>query len=335
MALLGAEPRQDSYGRVVGARLLPLEQLGRPRIDVLVTLSGIFRDLLPMQTQMLAEASWLAATADEDSEQNFVRKHVLAYQAEHGCDLEQAALRVFSNAEGAYGSNVNLMLDSGRWEDEEELADCYTQRKGFAYDRHGKVSQQSDLLNRVLEDVDLAYQNLDSVELGVTTVDHYFGTLGGISRAVQRARGERVPVYIADHTSGGTGRVRTLNEQVALETRTRLLNPKWYESMLDHGYEGVRQIEAHITNTMGWSATTGDVAPWVYQQLSETFLLDEDMRRRLAELNPVSAARLANRLIEAQEREYWGADEESIDALKRAGEDLEDFLEGVTGEVAA
>ena len=335
LALLGAEPRQDSYGRVVGARLLPLEQLGRPRIDVLVTLSGIFRDLLPMQTQLLAEASWLAATADEDVEHNFVRKHVLAYQEEHGCDLEQAALRVFSNAEGAYGSNVNLMLDSGRWEDEDELADCYTQRKGFAYDRYGKVSQQSALLNRVLEDVDLAYQNLDSVELGVTTVDHYFGTLGGISRAVKRARGERVPVYIADHTSGGAGRVRTLNEQVALETRTRLLNPKWYESMLDHGYEGVRQIEAHITNTMGWSATTGDVAPWVYQQLSETFVLDEDMRRRLAELNPVSAARLANRLIEAQEREYWGADDESIDALKRAGEDLEDFLEGITGEVAA
>ena len=335
LALLGAEPRQDSYGRVVGARLLPLEQLGRPRIDVLVTLSGIFRDLLPMQTQLLAEASWLAATVDEDVEHNFVRKHVLAYQEEHGCDLEQAALRVFSNAEGAYGSNVNLMLDSGRWEDEDELADCYTQRKGFAYDRHGKVSPQSALLNRVLEDVDLAYQNLDSVELGVTTVDHYFGTLGGISRAVKRARGERVPVYIADHTSGGAGRVRTLNEQVALETRTRLLNPKWYESMLDHGYEGVRQIEAHITNTMGWSATTGDVAPWVYQQLSETFVLDEDMRRRLAELNPVSAARLANRLIEAQEREYWGADDESIDALKRAGEDLEDFLEGITGEVAA
>ena len=335
LALLGAEPRQDSYGRVVGARLLPLKQLGRPRIDVLVTLSGIFRDLLPMQTQLLAEASWLAATADEDVEHNFVRKHVLAYQEEHGCDLEQAALRVFSNAEGAYGSNVNLMLDSGRWEDEDELADCYTQRKGFAYDRHGKVSQQSALLNRVLEDIDLAYQNLDSVELGVTTVDHYFGTLGGISRAVKRARGERVPVYIADHTSGGAGRVRTLNEQVALETRTRLLNPKWYESMLDHGYEGVRQIEAHITNTMGWSATTGDVAPWVYQQLSETFVLDEDMRRRLAELNPVSAARLANRLIEAQEREYWGADDESIDALKRAGEDLEDFLEGITGEVAA
>ena len=178
LALLGAEARQDSYGRVVGAKLMPLDRLGRPRIDVLVTLSGIFRDLLPTQTQLLAEASWLAATADEDPEQNFVRKHVLAYQAEHGCDIEAAALRVFSNAEGAYGSNVNYLLDSGRWEEEDELADCYTQRKGFAYDRHGKVSQQSDLLNRVLEDVELTYQNLDSVELGITTVDHYFGTLG-------------------------------------------------------------------------------------------------------------------------------------------------------------
>ena len=335
LALVGAEARQDSYGRVVGAKLTPLASLGRPRIDVLVTLSGIFRDLLPTQTQLLAEASWLAATADEDPEQNFVRKHVLAYQAEHGCDIEAAALRVFSNAEGAYGSNVNYLLDSGRWEEEDELADCYTQRKGFAYDRYGKVSQQSDLLNRVLEDVELTYQNLDSVELGITTVDHYFGTLGGISSAVQRARGERVPVYIADHTTGGAGRVRTLNEQVALETRTRLLNPKWYESMLDHGYEGVRQIEAHVTNTMGWSATTGDVSPWVYKQLTETFVLDEQMRDRLAKLNPVSASRLANRLIEAQERDYWGADDDSIDALKRAGEDLEDFLEGVTGEVAA
>lgn len=335
LALLGAEARQDSYGRVVGAKLTPLASLGRPRIDVLVTLSGIFRDLLPTQTQLLAEATWLAATADEDPEENFVRKHVLAYQAEHGGDIEAAALRVFSNAEGAYGSNVNYLLDSGRWEEEDELADCYTQRKGFAYDRHGKVSQQSNLLNRVLEDVELTYQNLDSVELGITTVDHYFGTLGGISSAVHRARGERVPVYIADHTTGGAGRVRTLNEQVALETRTRLLNPKWYESMLDHGYEGVRQIEAHVTNTMGWSATTGDVSPWVYKQLSETFVLDEQMRDRLAKLNPVSASRLANRLIEAQERDYWGADDDSIDALRRAGEDLEDFLEGVTGEVAA
>jgi magnesium chelatase subunit H len=335
LALMGAEPRFDGYGRLAGAKLLPLETLGRPRIDVMTTLSGIFRDLLPMQAKLLAEAAYLAAMAEEPEDMNFVRAHTLAYQQEQGVDFDTAALRVFSNAEGAYGSNVNMMLDSGCWENEDELADCYTKRKGFAYGRDGRVSQQGELLGHLLSDVDLAYQNLDSVELGVTTVDHYFDTLGGISRAARRARGEDIPVYIADHTAGGTGCVRTLDEQVALETRTRLLNPQWYESMLAHGYEGVRQIESHITNTLGWSATTGGVAPWVYQQVSETFILDEAMRKRLAELNPVAASRVANRLLEAQERDYWGADEASLEALRKAGEDLEDWLEGIGGEVAA
>ena len=335
LALMGARPRFDSYGRLSGAELIPVDQLGRSRVDVIVTLSGIFRDLLPMQTRLLAEAAYLAAAADEPLELNPIRRSALEYQAKHNCNLDTAALRVFSNSEGAYGSNVNMLVDSGRWDDESEFADTYTNRKGFAYGRNGAVSQQTDLLNDVLGNVDLAYQNLDSVELGITTVDHYFDTLGGISSAVQRAKGNSVPVYIADHTGSGDGKVRTLDEQVALETRTRLLNPKWYESMLDHGYEGVRQIEAHLTNTMGWSATAGGVAPWVYKQVSETFILDEDMRRRLAELNPVAASRVANRLIEAQERDYWGADEEQLEALRRAGEDLEDLLEGISGEVAA
>ena len=335
LALMGARPRFDSYGRLSGAELIPVDQLGRSRVDVIVTLSGIFRDLLPMQTRLLAEAAYLAAAADEPLELNPIRRSALEYQAKHNCELDTAALRVFSNTEGAYGSNVNMLVDSGRWDDESEFADTYTNRKGFAYGRNGAVSQQTDLLNDVLGNVDLAYQNLDSVELGITTVDHYFDTLGGISSAVQRAKGNSVPVYIADHTGSGDGKVRTLDEQVALETRTRLLNPKWYESMLDHGYEGVRQIEAHLTNTMGWSATAGGVAPWVYKQVSETFILDEDMRRRLAQLNPVAASRVANRLIEAQERDYWGADEEQLEALRRAGEDLEDLLEGISGEIAA
>ena len=153
--------------------------------------------------------------------------------------------------------------------------------------------QQPEIMKSVLGQVEVAYQNLESVELGITTVDHYFDTLGGISRAVRRARGEDVPVYISDQTVG-EGSIRTLQEQVALETRSRSLNPKWFEGMLKHGYEGVRHIEGHVTNTMGWSATTGQVAPWVYQRLSETFILDEAMRKRLAALNPTAAAKVAN-----------------------------------------
>ena len=330
LALMGVLPRFDSYGRIAGATLLPLADLGRPRIDVVITLSGIFRDLMPLQIKLLAEGAFLAASAAEEPlHLNFIRKHALAYQQEHGCTLEIAALRVYGNAEGAYGSNVNNLVESSQWTDEGELAETYTRRKGFAYGRTGRAVQQTALLKSALADVALTYQNLDSVELGVTTVDNYFDTLGGITQAVKVAKGGATPpVYIGDQTQGD-GAVRSLREQVALETRTRMLNPKWYEGMLDHGYEGVRQIEVHVTNTMGWSATTGQVQPWVYQQLTDTFLLDPAMRERLAHLNPTASARVANRLIEASERNYWQPDANTLDALRRAGEELEDRLEGV------
>ena len=335
LALIGARPRFDAYGRIAGATLTPLAELGRPRIDVMVTLSGIFRDLLPLQIKLLAEASFLAASADESIEQNFVRKHALKYQEQHGCDLETAALRVYGNAESTYGSNVNHLIENSRWDDEDELAETYTRRKSFAYGRSGRPVQQAKLLTSVLADVQLTYQNLDSIELGVTTVDTYFDTLGGINSAVRRAKGgATTPVYIADQTSGA-GTVRTLSEQVALETRTRTLNPKWYEGMLEHGYEGVRQIEVHVTNTLGWSATTGEVQPWVYQQITQTFILDPQMRERLAKLNPTASAKVANRLIEASERKYWKPDETMLAALRAAGDELEDRLEGIYEGVAA
>ena len=328
-ALMGALPRFDSFGRLAGAQLISLEELGRPRIDVMVSISGIFRDLMPLQIRILAEAAYLAASADEPLEQNFIRKHALAYQALNHCDLETASLRVFGNAESAYGANVNMMIDNGLWQDENELAETYTRRKSFAYGRTGTPVLQSELLNNILADVELTYQNLDSIELGVTTIDTYFDTLGGVSRAVRRAKGGKVaPVYIGDQTRGDAV-VRSLNEQVSLETRSRMLNPKWYEGMLKHGYEGVRQLESHLTNTVGWSATTGQVEPWVYQHLTQTFILDPEMRERLMSLNPASSAKVASRLLEASERNYWKPEPSVLETLRRVANDFEDRLEGV------
>lgn len=335
LALLGTEPRFDAYGRLAGASLIPLQQLGRPRIDVLITVSGIFRDLLPLQMRLLAEAALLAASADEPLNMNFVRKHALEYQEAHKCDLETAALRVFGNTEGAYGANVGNLIESGRWTDESEIAETYTKRKCFAYGRSGRPVKQPALLRSVLREVELTYQNLESVEVGLTTIDVYFDTLGGVATAAKRAAGNASPVYIGDQTRG-TGVVRSLGEQVALETRTRMLNPKWYEEMLKHGYEGVRQLEEHVSNTLGWSATTGTVAPWVYQRITETFVLDPQMRDRIAALNPAASVKMANRLMEAHARHYWTPDDDMLDALRSASEDLEDRLEGVSeNEVAA
>ena len=331
LALMGCTPRFDSFGRLAGADLIPLTDLKRPRIDVVMTLSGIFRDLLPLQTRMLAEAALKCAEADEPVEQNFIRAHALAYAEAQSVDLTTAALRVFSNAEGAYGSNVNQLVDSSAFGEEDELADAYEGRKSFAYGVDGKSAANPDLLKKTLADVEIAYQNLESVELGVTTVDHYFDTLGGIARAVKRARGTEAAVYIGDQTRG-TAKVRTLKDQVALETRSRALNPKFFEGLLKHGAEGVRQIEAHVTNTVGWSATTGQVDDWVYQRISETFVLNEEMRRRIADLNPTASSRMANRLLEASDRNYWTPDADTLAALQDAADALEDTLEGIAAE---
>lgn len=328
LALMGAAPRFDAVGRLVGARLIPLAQLGRPRVDVVCTLSGIFRDLLPLQVKLLAEAALLASQADEPPALNAIRRHTLEHQAALGCDLETAALRVFSNADGAYGSNVNLLVETGQWREEDELAEQFVQRKAFAYGVRPGAKAMPALMQRALGSASLAFQNLDSVELGTTDIDQYVESLGGMNRVITRARGAEVPVYVGDHT-GREGRVRTLGEQVALETRTRMLNPKWYEAQLAQGYEGARNLAGHVATTLGWSATAGSVPQWVYTDITNTFVLDPAMRERLAKANPNAAAGMAQRLMEAHDRGYWQPGEEMLAALREASEELEDRLEGV------
>ncbi len=326
LSLIGAKPRFDSYGRLAGADLVPLSEMSHPRIDVMATPSGIFRDLLPLHMRLLAEATYLAATANEPAEQNHIAANTRSHMANLNCDIDTAALRVFSHSEGAYGVNVAELISAGTWDNEEDLVNQFEVRTCFAYDHHGNVIKASAMMKAVMSTVDVAYQNLDSMELGITTIDHYNDMLGSVARAVKHVRGVETPVYIGDETQG-SGKVRTLREQVDLETRTRTLNPRWFEGQLKHGYEGVRQIEAQVTNTFGWSATTGQVAPWVYQQISETYVLDADMRHRMADLNPKASLRLANRLLEANARDYWHPSEATLQALRDATDELEDNLE--------
>jgi magnesium chelatase subunit H len=331
LALLGAVPRFDSVGRLSGARLIPLAQLKRPRVDVVISVSGIFRDLLPLQIRLVAEAALLAAQADEPETENFVRKHVLETMRTDGCDLETAALRVFGNDDGAYGSNVNLVIDAGSWKEEDELADLFAKRKGFAYGVDGRASSRPGLLAGALKHAALSFQNIDSVELGTMDIDQYVESLGGLHRLLEKSRGEAVPAYVGDHT-GAEGRVRQLDEQVAFETRTRTLNPKWYEAQLKSGYEGVRNISSRVTTALGWSATAKAVPEWVYRDVARTFVLDPAMRDRLASMNLSAATGMAARLIEATDRGFWAPDAETLAALRAAAEELEDRVEGIYAE---
>jgi len=326
LLLLGARPLVDDLGRVHDVALTSLEELGRPRIDVVVSASGIFRDLFGHHLSLLDRAFHLAALADEPEERNFVRAHTRAMAHELGVPEEQAAARIFSNATGTYGTNVNFAIENRAWEREEDLADMFVSRKAFAYGSHLEGQQATALFERALASVQVTFQNVDSLEFGLTDIDHYNEYLGGMSRAVQKQRGQAPAVLVGDFVSA-SGKVRSVQEMIALEIRTKALNPRWYEGMLAHGYEGVREIEAHVSNTFGWSVTCDAVPKWVYDGLAECYVLDESLSQRLEALNPHAAAALANRLLEASGRGYWQPNASTLAALKARAGDLEDALE--------
>jgi magnesium chelatase subunit H len=333
--LMGVTPRRDSLNRTTDVDVIPLERLGRPRIDIVMTVSGIFRDLFGTTMGLLDLAVRRVAALDEPRELNYVRKHVAEQMAESGCSFDEAAVRVFSNAAGNYGTNVNFMVLDSQWEDSAELGDLFVTRKCFAYGRDsagrsfdGREARK--LLERALSRVEVTYQNIDNTEVGITDVDHYFEYLGGVSKAVEKQTGARPKIYMSDTLAPGA-KVRTLEETIRLETRTKTLNPKWFEGMLRHGFSGVAEIEHHVTNTFGWSATADAVDDWVYSEVATTYVLDEAMLERLRALNPHSARTLVGRLLEASGRGYWSADKAVLDRLQDVFAGLEDELEGVAG----
>jgi magnesium chelatase subunit H len=327
LTLIGARPVEDELGNISSVALIPLSELGRPRIDPVMTISGIFRDLFHHQADLLDKAVQLAAHADEPLTMNYIRKHALAHAAEMGISLEDAAARVYCNASGSYGANVNHMIDGSTWETDDELSDVFLSRKSFAY-RKGQWQPARNVMERALSTVDAAFQNIDSFEMGISDVDHYYEYLGGVSKSVEKIKGARPAVMVADAIAVND-RLSSLEQMVRLETRAKLLNPKWYESMLSHGYEGVREIETRMSNTYGWSATNDAVEKWVYDDAADVFLLDETMRQRMAEANPHATAAIARRLLEANARGFWDANDATLDRLREIYGNLEDQLEGV------
>lgn len=331
--LLGTRPVRDALNRTTNVEAIPLAELDRPRIDVVLTISGIFRDLFSPTVQLLDKAVRLVAQLDEPLELNYVRKHVLQQVEQDHCDFDDAAVRVFSNAPGNYGTNVNFMVMDSQWEREETLGDLFVTRKCFAYGRdskgHAIEGREARLaMDRALSRVEATYQNIDTFEIGLTDVDHYFEYLGGVSKAVEKRAKARPAIYLSDSLSREV-KIRSLEETVRLETRAKTLNPKWYEGMLKHGFRGVAEIENHVSNTFGWSATADAVDDWVYTEVANTFLFDETMLERLRDLNPHSAHALAQRLLEANGRGYWDVDVSMIDRLREISRNLEDQLEGV------
>jgi magnesium chelatase subunit H len=331
--LLGVRPLRDQLNRATEVEVIPLEKLNRPRIDVTMTVSGIFRDLFGATMGLLDKAVRAVAALDEPPEMNYLRHNVAEQMSADACSFDEAAVRVFSNAPGNYGTNVNFMVMDSQWERDDMLGDLFVTRKCFAYgrDREGRRVEGREArhaMDRALARVEAAYQNIDTFEIGITDVDHYFEYLGGVAKAVEKRASVRPAIYLSD-TLTRDARVRSLEETVRLETRAKTLNPKWYEGMLKHGFRGVAEIESHVANTFGWSATADAVDDWVYHEVAKTFVLDEEMLGRLRRLNPHSARSLVGRLLEAAGRGFWEADEEMLARLRDIFAGLEDQLEGI------
>merc|ERR1711918_35855 len=253
-------------------------------------------------------------------------------QAEElGLSLRDAATRVFSNAAGSYSANVGLTIENGGWEGEQQLQEQFTSRKGFAFnaDKPGMMEQQVDLFKESLKRVDVTFQNLDSSEISLTDVSHYYDS--DPTKVVESLRDDKKkPMSFIADTTTANAQVRSLGETVRLDARTKLLNPKFYEGMLASGYEGTREITKRLRNTMGWSATAGEVDNFVYEDANDTFIKDEAMQKRLLETNPNAFRDMVTTFLEANGRGYWDTDEENIDRLQELYQEVEDKLEGIS-----
>ncbi|MGW6874002.1 cobaltochelatase subunit CobN [Streptomyces xanthophaeus] len=329
MSLLGVRPVWDEASRrVTGLEPIPLAELGRPRIDVTLRISGFFRDAFPHVIGLLDDAVRLAASLDEPAEQNFVRAHAQADLAEHG-DERRATTRIFGSRPGTYGAGILQLIDSRDWRTDADLAEVYTVWGGYAYGRGLEGRPAREEMETAYKRITVAAKNTDTREHDIADSDDYFQYHGGMVATVRALRGTAPEAYIGDSTRPETVKTRTLVEETSRVFRARVVNPKWIEAMRRHGYKGAFELAATVDYLFGYDATTGVVADWMYDKLTETYVLDPENRAFLEEANPWALHGIAERLLEAESRGMWEKpDPQVLEALRQVYLDTEGNLEG-------
>ncbi|MGW1321077.1 cobaltochelatase subunit CobN [Streptomyces antibioticus] len=329
LALLGVRPVwDDASRRVTGLEAVPHEELGRPRIDVTLRISGFFRDAFPHTIGLLDDAVRLAASLDEPAEVNHVRAHVQADLAEHG-DERRATTRIFGSRPGTYGAGLLQLIDSRDWRTDADLAEVYTVWGGYAYGRELDGRPARDEMETAYKRIAVAAKNTDTREHDIADSDDYFQYHGGMVATVRALRGTAPEAYIGDSTRPETVRTRTLVEETSRVFRARVVNPKWIEAMRRHGYKGAFELAATVDYLFGYDATTGVVADWMYDKLTETYVLDPTNREFLQEANPWALHGIAERLLEAESRGMWAKPDPAVlEELRRVFLETEGDLEG-------
>lgn len=330
--LIGVEPVWED-GRVKGYRIIPLEELGRPRIDVTVRVSGITRDCFYNCIELLDEAIREVAMLDEPIEKNYLRKHTLENVQENADADGNEFARIFASKPGTYGNGVNLAVYASAWEKDKDLADVFVQWNSYAYGKKVFGIEAREALISQLKTVDLTFNKTVTDEYDLFGCCCYFGTHGGLTTAARELSGHAVSAYYGDTRDRDRVEVRTLADEIRRVVRTKLLNPKWIEGMKRHGYKGAGDISKRIGRVYGWEATTQEVDDWIFDDIARTFVLDTDMRKFFKENNPWALEEVGRRLLEAYERGLWNADEEVIKGLRGAYLEMEGWIEDKMGEV--
>ncbi|MEU8465391.1 cobaltochelatase subunit CobN [Streptomyces sp. NPDC029003] len=329
LALLGVRPVWDEASRrVTGIEAIPLAELGRPRIDVTLRISGFFRDAFPHVIGLLDDAVRLAASLDEPAAQNHVRAHAQADLAEHG-DERRATTRIFGSRPGTYGAGILQLIDSRDWRTDADLAEVYTVWGGYAYGRGLEGRPARTEMETAYKRITVAAKNTDTREHDIADSDDYFQYHGGMVATVRALRGTAPEAYIGDSTRPETVKTRTLVEETSRVFRARVVNPKWIEAMRRHGYKGAFELAATVDYLFGYDATTGVVADWMYDKLTETYVLDPTNRAFLEQANPWALHGIAERLLEAESRGMWEKpDPQILESLRQVYLDTEGNLEG-------
>ncbi|WP_435281177.1 cobaltochelatase subunit CobN [Streptomyces koelreuteriae] len=329
LALLGIRPVwDDASRRVTGLEPVPAEELGRPRIDVTLRISGFFRDAFPHTIGLLDDAVRLAASLDEPASVNHVRAHVQADVAEHG-DERRATTRIFGSRPGTYGAGLLQLIDSRDWRTDADLAEVYTVWGGYAYGRELDGRPAREEMETAYKRIEVAAKNTDTREHDIADSDDYFQYHGGMVATVRALRGTAPEAYIGDSTRPETVRTRTLVEETSRVFRARVVNPKWIEAMRRHGYKGAFELAATVDYLFGYDATTGVIADWMYDKLTETYVLDETNREFLQQANPWALHGIAERLLEAESRGMWEKPDPAVlEGLRQVYLETEGNLEG-------
>ncbi|ARS91386.1 cobaltochelatase subunit CobN [Natrarchaeobaculum aegyptiacum] len=338
LAMMGVEPQWTDAGRIDDVEPIPLEDLGRPRIDVTTRVSGLFRDAFPAAAGVIHDAVDAVVDLDEPHEMNYVKKHVEAeaeqLQDEEGLDESDAWTaakhRVFTTKPGGYGAGTNKAVDEGNWDDRSDLASVYVQWGGYAMGSRGRVSDAHASFERRLSSVDATVKLEDTMEQDEFDSSDWYAFHGGFISAVAEVSGEEPASYVGDSSDPDNVDVYTNEEKVRKAMRARVLNPDWLESMEEHGYKGAGDLSTTVDVTLGWDATTGVVSDTLWEEVAEKFAFDDDRQAWMRDVNPWALESITDTLLEAIDRDLWDADDETVDRLRDLNLEVEGDLEART-----